>query len=282
MIKVTAVFVALIGLLFYFTRDMPSAPTTNTEAAPRAAFEKLAKLPGAVQESSGLIALPKNGLYLTHNDAGNKPYLYVIDAKGELKETIKLDLRNVDWEDLARDDQGNIYIAETGNNHNNRRELSIYKLNLDKPQQVATISFTYEDQKMFPPSKKDRNFDVEAIFYSRGNIYLISKDRGRQKTAKVYQVPAEAGTYTAKLIGTRDISAQITGADISPDELKVALLSEGKLHLFTDFSSPASFYEGKYKELRLKDAGQTEGVAFEDNETLMITSEGGNLYRYSL
>lgn len=278
MIKIAAVFVAIAAALFYFTRDMTAAPSATAPAS----FEKLAKLPNAVEESSGLVALPQQGLYLTHNDAGNKPYLYEIDEQGKLVETLKTNLKNIDWEDLAQDSDGNIYIAETGNNDNNRRELKVYKLKLANPQQAQTISFTYEDQKQYPPAKKDRNFDVEAIFYSKGSIYLVSKDRGLQATAKVYKVPAKAGKYTAKLIGSRDINAEITGADISPDESRVALLSEGKVHLFTGFSSADSFFKGKYSELRLKDAGQTEGIAFKDNNTLIITSEGGNLYQYKL
>ena len=278
MLKIAAVLVAVAGLLFYFMRDMAATPP----AAAPASLEKLAKLPNAVSESSGLVALPQKGQYLTQNDAGNRPYLYKINEAGELVETIKLNLKNVDWEDLAQDDKGYVYIAETGNNNNNRRELTIYKLKPENPQQVQTIRFTYEDQKQYPPAKKDRNFDVEAIFYSSGSIYLISKDRGRQATAKVYKVPAKAGKYTAKLIGSHALKAEITGADISPSEDKVALLSEGKIHLFTGFDSPETFYNGKYTELRLKDAGQTEGIAFEDEATLVITSEGGNLYRYRL
>ncbi|MCJ8166518.1 hypothetical protein MKJ04_16860 [Pontibacter sp. E15-1] len=282
MIKVAAILVAAAMALFYFTRDLGAGPSASKPKSAAASFEKLAHLPDAVQESSGLLALPQKGLYLTHNDAGNKPYLYEIDEKGGIEATYKLNIRNVDWEDLAKDDDGYVYIAETGNNNNNRRELMVYKLKLDNPEQVQKISFTYEDQKAYPPSKKDRNFDVEAIFYSQGSIYLVTKDRGQKATAKVYKVPAEAGTYTAKLIGSSKINAQITGADISPDEEKVALLSEGKIHLFTGFDSPDTFYKGKKQELRLKDAGQTEGIAFEDEETLVITSEGGNLYRYHL
>jgi len=278
MLKIAAVFVAVAGLLFYFLRDTAETPA----AAAPASLLKLAKLPNAVEESSGLVALPQKGLYLTHNDAGNKPYLYKINEQGKLVETIKLNLKNVDWEDLSRDDKGYVYIAETGNNDNNRRDLKIYKLKPESPQQVETISFTYEDQKQYPPAKKDRNFDVEAIFYSNGSIYLITKDRGRQATAKVYKVPAKAGKYTAKLVGSHSLHAEITGAGISPSEEKVALLSEGKIHLFTGFDSPETFYEGTYKEIRLKDAGQTEGIAFEDEETMVITSEGGNLYRYQL
>lgn len=277
MIKITVIFLAIVGLATYFLRDTffgdpPSAP---------AGVEHLASLPGRVSESSGL-AVMAAGEYLTHNDAGNGPHLYKLNDKGKLSQTIKLKLPNVDWEDLAQDTEGNIYIADTGNNDNDRRELAVYKVHLEQPEQVQAIRFTYEDQKEFPPKKKERNFDSEALFWSSGNLYIISKDRGRGQTAKVYQLPDEPGTYKAKLIGSHQLKAQITGAAISPSGETVALLSEEALHLFRDFSSVENFYEGKYEKRSLKGTGQTEGVAFEKDEVLIITSEGGNLYRYNL
>ncbi|WP_276498149.1 hypothetical protein [Pontibacter litorisediminis] len=277
MIKISVIFLAIIGLATYFFRD-----TLFGEApAGPAGLQLLAPLSGELQESSGIAVLAK-GEYLTHNDAGNAPNLYKINTKGKIQQTIQLKLPNVDWEDLAQDGAGNIYIADTGNNDNDRRELAVYKLNPSQPEQVQAIRFTYEDQKEFPPKKKDRNFDSEALFWSDGKLYIISKDRGRGQTAKVYQVPDQAGTYKAKLIGSHRLEAAVTGAAISPDNGTVVLLSEGALHLFSDFGSPDRFYEGKYEKRSLKGAGQTEAVAFEGDGVLVITSEGGNLYRYAL
>ncbi|WP_266204367.1 hypothetical protein [Pontibacter kalidii] len=277
LILITAIFLAIIGLGAYFFRDTFSG---KAPAVP-AGLEHLATLPGEVSESSGLAVLAK-GEYLTHNDAGNGPNLYRLNDQGKLEGTIGLNLPNVDWEDLAQDSEGNIYIADTGNNDNKRRELAVYKVNPEQPRQVQAIRFTYEDQKQFPPPKKDRNFDSEALFWSNDHLYIISKDRGRSQTAKVYQLPAAEGTYRARLIGSHTLNAQVTGAAISPDQKTVVLLSEGELHVFSDFDSVEKFYEGTYEKRALKGTGQTEAVAFEDDGVLIITSEGGNLFRYTL
>ncbi|WP_246000872.1 SdiA-regulated domain-containing protein [Pontibacter diazotrophicus] len=286
MIKVAAVFVAVAALLFFFMRDTLLEAPTTAEAPPAtaASFEKLANLPGAVGESSGVAVLPQEGHYLTHNDAGNRPYLYKLNKEGKLVETLKLDIKNVDWEDLAQDEAGNIYIADTGNNNNRRRDLVVYRMNLENPQQTEAIHFTYEDQKKFPPSKKERNFDSEGLFWHDDNLYIITKDRGQGETANVYQIPAQPGNHKARLIGSykAETETEVTGADISPDGNTVALLSEEKIHLFRGFDSPATFFEGDHDEVSIEGAGQTEGIAFENNNTLIITSEGGNLYRYSL
>jgi uncharacterized protein YjiK len=282
MIKVLIFFVAAILLMVYSFRDALFLKSTNIKKDSGAALVKISKLPVDVPESSGVVAIYGQNQFLTHNDAGNKPYLYKLNAKGQLTETIKLKLPNVDWEDLTIDKAGNIYIADTGNNENRRKELAIYKVNLNDISKIEAIRFTYEDQKDFPPSKDERNFDSEAAFWVNGHILLISKDRGRGEIAKVYRLPDSGGQYKAQLIGSHKIKAQITGAAISPNGERVALLSEEKLHIFSEFADPEAFYKGKYTELKLKGAGQTEGVAFEENDLLVITSEGGNLYHYKL
>lgn len=280
MLKVIALFIPAIALLYYFL-SRPADPSSPATAATES-LEKLASLPSQVSESSGVEFLPEQKAYVTHNDAGNRPYLYVLNEKGKLQQTIKLKLPNVDWEDLTRDDAGNIYIADTGNNDNTRRELAIYKLDISNPENIEAIRFSYEDQKEFPPAKKDMNFDVEAIFWHGGKLYLVSKDRGRGETAKVYELPDTGGQYMAKLVGKHKLGKPVTGAASNASSQQVVLLSEGVLHLFSNVENPASFYEGDYRKVSIKEAGQTEAVAFEDEKTLVITSENNGIFRYRL
>ncbi|MFT2010608.1 hypothetical protein ACMA1I_18170 [Pontibacter sp. 13R65] len=277
MIKIFFAFATILAISFYFLRD----PLLDKNSSP-ASFEKVAALPSEISESSGIEVLPDGSGYITHNDSGNKPYLYQIDKKGKLVKTIKLKLPNVDWEDLALDSKGNIYIADTGNNNNKRKELAIYKVNAKDFNNLEAIRFSYEDQKDFPPAKKDMNFDCEAIFWHGGNLYLITKDRGQKATANVYRLSDKKGQQEAKLIGSHKIPAAITGAAISPNGKEVVLVSKEKLHIFRQVTNPEKFYEGKYQEVDLQGAGQTEAVAFETANNLVITSEGGNLYKYSL
>ena len=272
--------VSLIGVLFYFLGGEITGNKIEKVVQAKG-LHKLASLPGALEESSGIEVLG-DGHYITLNDAGNSPHLYQLDASGKIVNENKLHIPNVDWEDMTRDSKGNLYIADTGNNDNDRKELAIYKLNNKDLSSATAIRFTYEDQQEFPPSKKDRNFDSEAVFWQDGNIYIITKDRGQEKKANVYQVPDEPGKYKAKLIGSADINGLVTSAAISPDGKLVVLLENETLHFYRNFKSPATFYEGKPETVNLKGAGQTEAVAFEDDNTLIITSEGGNLYRYEL
>jgi hypothetical protein len=67
---------------------------------------------------------------------------------------------------------------------------------------------------------------------------------------------------------------------MSPDGKKLMLLSVGKIHLFEVEGN--NFFGSRMVTKSLGKVGQTEGAVFTDNNTLMISSEKGDLYRYEL
>ncbi len=63
------------------------------------------------------------------DDSGNPPEQYRIDSTGNITNTIRVtNAKNIDWEDMTQDDQGHFFIGDYGNNLNNRRILTIYKI----------------------------------------------------------------------------------------------------------------------------------------------------------
>src|SRR3954451_24152951 len=74
-----------------------------------------ANLGNRVHESSGLIWWD-NQLW-THTDSGGKPDLYAVDkSTGKVLKIVTItNATNVDWEDIAQDDDY-IYIGDFGNN----------------------------------------------------------------------------------------------------------------------------------------------------------------------
>lgn len=254
----------------------------------------ITKLPIQIDESSGLVHL-KDSTVWSINDSGGKDKIYQVNFQGQLLRELKVDnAKNKDWEDLTKDEKGNVYIADTGNNNNRRKELIIYKIpNPEKEKgsriEAKKIKFSYPDQKKYPPKKKDLKYDAEALFYWQDHLYIITKNRADpfDGEAFIYKVPSKKGEYKATKIGSFTpcksySSCRITSADISPDGTKIVLLSYGKLWIISEFDKD-NFTSGKIKFMDLGSTTQLEAVCFMDNSTLLFSDErragtGGNLY----
>ena len=259
------------------------APNAAKMGAGATGLKKAGVLEG-VHESSGLALTGQPGTFYTFGDDGNPPIIYKVDATGRLRQTIRLPRAvNRDWESLSRDNRGNYFIADAGNNDSDRRNLVIYRFRPENPDQVGPINFSYPDQKEFPPKKKERNFDCEASVWYQGNIYLFTKDRGQHETSKVYTVSDRPGTYQAKPVAKLSISGEVTDASLSPNGRRLVLMGRQEMFVLDGADLPDILRNGnKPRRISLKDAGQTEGVVFTDDTTLYISTEQGSLYTYKL
>ena len=258
----------------------------------------LAELPKSLDEVSGTETTVNSDYIWMLNDGGNSPKLYGVSAKGNIKEEIKIDAKNNDWEDLTSDEEGNLYIGDFGNNDSKRKNLSILKvkkkaLNDKGKVDIDRISFSYPNQEKFPPKNKNLYFDCEAFFYHKNNFYLFTKSRVKNDFGKtsLYKVPAKKGKHVAELLGTfdtcSDMDCWITSADISSNGKSMVLLSPKSVWLFTDFEND-NFFNGTATEIPINGRiSQKESICFKDNNTLYITDEkahgsDGNLYEFNL
>ncbi|WP_411028966.1 hypothetical protein [Spongiimicrobium sp. 3-5] len=258
----------------------------------------VAKLPKKIKESSGITSLTDKSVWIIE-DNGNHDKIFEVDLNGKILKELKVKgAKNRDWEDLTKDDKGNVYIADTGNNANKRDDLVIYKIpnpELEKGDKIRAeeIRFNYPEQKRFPPKKDSLFFDSEALFYFKDKLYIITKNRATPFTGKalVYKLPSKKGTYNATYIGsftpcTTNKICRVTAADVSPDGKKIALLGYGKLWVFTDFEME-NFTTGKMETIDLGATTQLESLCFKNNNTLYLADEqsahtGRNLYTYTL
>ena len=262
-------------------------------------FKTLYSLPKKLKEVSGIAYFPSNELLYTLEDSGNKNAIYAINANGKLERTITIsNAVNVDWEDITKDKNDNIYIGDFGNNDNERKDLCIYKVNKNQlNQDVASaeykVSFSYPEQTEFPPKKKEMFYDVEGFFEHDGYFYLFTKNRskGFDGTAFIYKIKNAQGTQKATRIGEFKTCSNynhcvLTSATISPDGKKVVVLSHDKIVLFKDFKGDL-FHKGTQTEISLDHFSQKEAIVFKDNNTLLIADEktnkvGGNVYEFKL
>lgn len=260
----------------------------------------LASLPLALDEVSGMEHLANSDLVWMVADAGNARTVFGIDPSTEaVKKTITIDnAKNRDWEDLADDGKGTLYIGDFGNNNNARKDLVIYTIpnlvSIEGDRTTATkTSFSLEDQTEFPPKKRERNFDIEAFIYFKEHFYLFTRNRSSKfdGTTKLYKLPARAGTFEAEYIDSfktcKDPSdCDVTSAAIDHENGTLALLTYNKVFLFRNYTGDR-FFEGTVEEIKLGHKSQKESVSFKDATTLYIADErngyvGGNLYELSI
>lgn len=252
-------------------------------------------LPDVLKEASGVVYASVDSIWWI-NDSGDTPTLYLTDDEGNLLQKKTLPIRNVDWEELSYDDQGNIYIGDCGNNKNARKNLKIYIYN-PITEAIDSIEYRYPDQQQFPPKKADRNFDMEGFFWLDGTIHLFSKNKipvGNYYT-KHYTLPARAGNYVAQLRDSIYLKNRVvTAAAISPDRKVVALLAYDykKLGNFLPKSATSIFFIENFEETNflrgtIKKCGlgaivlasQYEALDFVDNKNLIVASERTSFYK---
>lgn len=258
----------------------------------------IADLPNNLEENSGLLSIKDSTVWVIE-DNGNKDKIYKVDFKGKIQKILKVkNAKNNDWEDLTKDTDGNVYIADIGNNNNDRKDLVVYKIpdpEIEPGDKIDAekIEFYYPEQNEFPPVKSKRFYDAEALLHQGNSLYIVTKNRSNPFTgeALIYRLPDSKGKYEATLISTIKIcgdwkTCRITGMDVSPDGKKIVLLSYGKLFILTDFEWD-DFSKATMTTIDLGIRNQLESVCFLNGSTLLLSDEishgqGGNLYSYHL
>ena len=256
------------------------------------------RLDSRIQESSGLVASHEHrGVFWAHGDSDCPNEIYAVDGNGRLLSRHQLDVPNIDWEDIAIDDQGNLYLGDIGNNFSERRDLVVYRMREPDPElkqgslTVDTrIPFRYPDQTRFDRTRS--NFDAESLAWYQGSLYLFSKHRRDDRTT-LYRFPSLEGgeevvlekvsEYT--LGGMAPYGGMATAADIRADGRYLALLSYHALFIFElpsdgshDGSQDLFANPVKTIELRAFVTRQCEAVVW-DGDSILLSNEGGRLLR---
>ncbi len=259
-------------------------------------LEKIAKLPEVMEEISGLAFL-NDTVLVGHNDGGNEPVLYFLTLKGKkFHEVTVLDAKNNDWEDIATDGKGHLYIGDIGNNENKRKKLHIYKIstwNILKKDEVKAeeIEFTYEEQKEnYPPEESKMHFDAEAMAYYKDSIHIFTKCRTKPFDGKSfhYVVPTKPGKYTL----TKRSELYLGKGGFYLDAVTASAICGDFCYILTyNRMIIYKIKNGKLeyqKKVSLAPYSQKEAIATRDNKTIYIADEkqkvigGGNLYKIKL
>lgn len=276
-----------MGLLCLFTNILLLLPLlTFANIEPR----HVTDLSTTMRESSGLACTGKGGFW-TINDGTNGALLHAADTNGNVYRTVTLlNAFNYDWEDMTTDNDGNIYIADTGDRNawyspsGAYDDLSIYRVPnpdyfCENDVVAGVINFR------FPTSNVD---NAEGIFYYNNYIYITTKSdaTGNESYAGrcyLYRVPATPNPdqqYVAEYISVIDVSTnapakdyyQVTSAALSPDGELLLLMGERRFWIIRDFT-PGVFFDGEMTAYDFDEKLQREAADFAGNREIYITNE---------
>jgi hypothetical protein len=234
-----------------------------------------------ITESSGVIASRRySNVFWTHNDGGGpkKQVLYAIDREGNTRAAFPVTgPRFHDWEDIAIDDAGHLYLGDIGNNDSKEDSLAVYEIDEPDPtSRAGSVSPKRGWRLKFPGAP----FDCESLFIWKGYGYVVSKvfDNAR---AQVFRFPIENtnGPLTLELVATTKIESPVTGADISVDGSLLGLVSKAGAYVFRIDGDVARIADVEPHHTKLKDQ-HIEGCCFVP-DGLLATSERRNIFLFT-
>jgi hypothetical protein len=240
----------------------------------------------AIPEASGIVKSRRfAGIFWVHNDSGNVPLLFAVRRDGKIIRQYRLAIPNLDWEDIAIDDQGNLYLGDIGNNTGLLRTRVIYRIDEPDPSSpkipdrplAAAAAVSYA----LPASNR---FDSEGLFFDRKKAILVTKYRdGRE--AELFAVPMEPASpppTSRPVVIPIDPMGRLpgftepaTGASLSEDRTLLAVCSYAVTRIYRRGELPAwqLMAEVRY------DAMPIEGITWDGRDLILAAEEGRGLYR---
>lgn len=238
-----------------------------------------------IREASGIASsIPLKGCYWTHNDSGNKPEVYLLNNKGVLISTIKLDgVSNRDWEDIAEGigpvkGKSYVYVGDIGDNSGVRKHIRIYRF--PEPEKLPAEHETITPDVLtlkFPNGARDaESLMIDPI---SKQIYIVSK---REKEVSLYKTKQLFFKDGDKVVLEKLIKlpySWVTSGDISKDGHHIVIKTLSAIY-YWHRNSNESVEEAMAKpakELPYVAEKQGEGVTITPgNDGYVTISEGKN------
>ncbi|HEY0765087.1 MAG TPA: hypothetical protein VGD61_22095 [Pyrinomonadaceae bacterium] len=283
--------VAGVSFCLSFGVQRPSQPAYGAPTTIAIIKEK------SINESSGLVASRTSpGVYWTHNDSGDGPFIYAFDTRGNSRGIFRVTGAQArDWEDIAagpgpQNNKSYLYIGDIGDNNSVRDEVVVYRV-AEPKLTVATGKLTKANaaatehadaiRLKYPDSKHDS--EALLVHPTSGNIYIVSKVLIANPVVYEAAAPFTPGkVVTMRRIGEIRVPSLfggvVTGGSVSPDGRRVALCDYFQGYELVLPANSRDFNDIWKERMTGFDLGkrkQGESIAYRlDGKALLATSEG--------
>lgn len=232
-----------------------------------------------LHEVSGVVRSRQHPeIFWVHNDSGNPPALFAAKGDGSIVRRYRVAVPNLDWEDIAIDAQGHLYLGDIGNNGGVLPVRVVYRFPEPAPA-VEPTGPLQPDRIVYYRFPGGQPFDAESLFVDGDQVMLVRK-RLDQQEAELYRLPFERSTSllapavlerVGVLAGFRESA---TGADLTTDGRWLAVCSPGRTRLYRRGADGTWQPAGA---LRYK-SGDFEAICW-DTASLRLVGESGRMYR---
>jgi hypothetical protein len=229
-------------------------------------------------EGSGLAGSRRfPGVAWAHNDGGYQ-FLFAIDRSGKVLGAFQVVGANlIDWEAVAADDDGNLYLADIGTNGLARTHVAVHRVKEPRPSDRwgnATVTKTW--YLRFPGAQ----YDCESFFVYDGYGYLISKTRELGQVT-MFRYPLSSGGSSVLLEQVTPISltASATDASITSDGQRLGIVTSEGVYLFFINGNPASVDFSKREFTPFQNDFMEGGTFFEGG--FLTSAETGELWLFT-
>ena len=234
-----------------------------------------------ITESSGVVVSRKNPeVFWTHNDGGGKrQVLYAMTRTGQpLAEFRVTGAVLEDWEDIASDDKGHLFLGDIGNNDAERKHIAVYQV--DEPDLEQTRNGLARITRTWNLSYPKKPFDCEALVVWSDSGYLISKVFDDER-ADIYRfsLTNSAPAQTLEAVAEIKIDSPVTGADISHDGKLLGIVAKNGAYVFRIHGDIARAGKGKPFQTKFKHE-HIEACTFVP-EGLLATAESREIYLFT-
>jgi hypothetical protein len=270
---------APLGLLLTVLPAAPAAGSTDVASPPYGTPTTRCEITDPrLPELSGLVSAGDSMLAM--NDGGDRAEVYVLDGNCAVGDVRSADVDPYDPEDLALGADGTVWLADTGDNNQERATVALIGLRPDGSSTLTRLTYP------------DGPHDAEALLLAPdGTPYIVTKEvLGASSVYRPDAALADGATVPMSkvlplgftLTGTpggpvgRAGQLLVTGGAVSADGQRIALRTYTDAYVWPLVGSDVvGALSGKPVRVPLPDSPQGEAISFAaNNRDLLVSSEG--------